>query len=216
MLNDPELPLAKNGSILILPIVIRNWQVIALIGLTAGLGMAQDPRGEDDERPPVDRNMRIDWEPLKVGRSHFPRNIGMLDAERDDYADNLAGVAVAQLLEQKAAAKSVALARRMVALALHLSPRNRKALVVNIQLSRGAMRRAPETDYRPQTMARLLMKRAEMLKKQEGEANVELAGYMLDVALGLDPENEDAIYLSELHRLDHGDLDWSALTGDKQ
>lgn len=213
---DRQLSLAKCGWILILANVRCFWQAIALIGLTAGAVSAQEPRAGGEEQDAQDLELKIKWEPLKVGRSHFARSLGMLDAERDDYAGNLAGVAVSQIRERKGEASSVALARRMVALSLHLSPRNRKALVVNIQLGRGVVPRPPESDYRPQTMARLLMKRAEMLKKQDGKANLELAGYMLDVALGLDPNNEDVIYMSELHRLDHGEVDWSPLTGDKE
>lgn len=186
------------------------------MALTAGLALAQASEGEGHPPSVRERLKSMDWEPLKVGQSHFPRNLGMLDAERDDYAGNLAGVAVTQLLEKKASDEAIALARQMIGLALHLSPRNRKALVVNIQLGRGAALRAPEADYGPQSMARLLMKRAEMLKKQKGDANIELAGYMLDLAVSLNPDNEDAIFMSELHRLDHGDVDWSPLTRNKE
>lgn len=213
---DPQLPLALCWSILILTIVTIIWQVIAVMALTAGLALAQASEGEGHPPSVRERLKSMDWEPLKVGQSHFPRNLGMLDAERDDYAGNLAGVAVTQLLEKKASDEAIALARQMIGLALHLSPRNRKALVVNIQLGRGAALRAPEADYGPQSMARLLMKRAEMLKKQKGDANIELAGYMLDLAVSLNPDNEDAIFMSELHRLDHGDVDWSPLTRNKE
>jgi len=185
---------------------------LALICLSACPGLAQPPRGESGERPRPAGGLKLQWQPLRIVRSHFPPNIGMLDAERDDYAGNLAGVAVTGILEGKAAEASLEQARRMLALALHLSPRNKKAVVINGQLAKGIVPKPPDSDFRPQTMARLLMKRAELLTKQAGKSNLELAGYMLDLAVGLDPDNEDAIYLSEVHRLDHGDVDWRLLT----
>ena len=111
--------------------------------------------------------VKIEWRPLKIAQSKFPRSIGLMDAERDDYAGNLTGAAVVLLHKKKADPESCDLARRMMALALHLSPRNKKAVVVNAQLGRGAVPEPPETDYRPQTLARLLMKRAQLLEKQE-------------------------------------------------
>lgn len=166
--------------------------------------------------PGQEKAIKLDWHPLKIAKSHFPRSIGMMDAEREDYADNLAGVAIKHLLANKADEKSRGLARQMMALALHLSPRNKQAVVLNFQLGKGTVPEAPETDYQPKTLARLLMKRAQLLEKQEGQSNVELAGYLFNLATELDPKNEDAIYHSELHRINHGDVDWTKLLLNKE
>lgn len=155
---------------------------------------------------------RVDWKPLEIKRSYFPRNIGMMDAEREEYADNLAGLAVMQLRVHKFSKQSLDQARRMVALALHLSPRNKRAVVVNAQLGRDMRPEQPEIDYQPKSFARLILKRAELLKKQEGNGNLELGGYLLSLAAELNPKSEDAIYLNALHHLDHGEMDWSRLT----
>ncbi len=155
--------------------------------------------------------IKIEWRPLRIAKSHFPRSIAMMDAERDDYAGNLAGVAIKHLRERKGDKNSRELAVRMMSVALHLSPRNKKAVVINAQLGRGMVPKPPEVDYSPKTLSRLLMNRAKLLEKQEGKENIELAGFLFNLASELDPENEDAIYNSELFRINHGKVDWSKL-----
>lgn len=152
------------------------------------------------------------WDPPKVVESAFSRDLGMMDSEREEYASNLAGLAVNQLIAAKAAPESIANARRMFGLALHLSPRNKRALVANFQLSKGVMPEVCKTDYSPQVFARLLLTRGQLLDKQGGDENRRLARMFIQLAAGMDPKNEDAIYASELQRLDHGEIDWSAIT----
>jgi hypothetical protein len=50
------------------------------------------------------------------------------------------------------------------------------------------------------------------LEKQGGEENKRLARYFIQLAAEIDPTNEDAVYASEVQRLDHGALDWGLLT----
>lgn len=136
----------------------------------------------------------------------------MLNSEREEYATNLAGTAVNRIVAAKASPAVMADARRMIALALHLSPRNKRALVANFQLSKGILPEVSETDYSPQVFARLLLARGQLLEKQGGDENKSLARMFVQLAAGLDPKNEDAIYASEVQRLDHGDVDWSVIT----
>ena len=163
------------------------------------------------QQKPQGEPLKINWRQFKIAKSHFPQTIAMMDAERDDYASNLSGVAVRILHAEKVDKESRELARQIFALALHLSPRNKQAVVLNVKLSQGKVPPAPPTDYRPATMARLLMQRGKLLEKEGGDENVKVAGYFFDAAVGLDPKNEDAIYLSELFRINHGDVDWGLL-----
>lgn len=183
-------------------------KIAALAWLTPYLLMAQESAADD--------KIAIAWQPLKIAKSHFPRSLGMMDGEREDYADNLSGVAILKLRANKADRDSRAIARRMIALALHLSPRNKRAVVLNFQLGKGHVPEAPEVDYQPKTLALLLMKRAQLLAKQEGQGNLELAGYLFNLAADLDPKSEDAIYHSELHRINHGEVDWARLLANKE
>jgi TPR repeat protein len=150
--------------------------------------------------------------PPKVVKSMFSQDLGMLDPEREEYATNLAAYAANQVAAAKASPKSLENARRFLGLALHLSPRNKKAIVVGFQLSKGIVPEVTEGNYTPQAFSRLLLTRGQLLEKQGGEENKRLARHFIQLAAELDPRNEDAVYASEVHRLDQGEVDWSAIT----
>lgn len=178
--------------------VIRRWQAIVLSLCLPVLA--------------AEEKAKFEWNPPKTGAGVFTDALGLLDREREEYADNLAGYASNQVAAAKASVASLAEARRMVALALHLSPRNRKALVLSFQLSRGVLPEAVPGDYRPEVLAGLLYARGQTLKQQGGGENGLLARIFTELAAEMDPKNDDAVYASELQRLDQGAVDWSALT----
>ena len=152
------------------------------------------------------------WDPPKVVGSVFTQDLGMLDSERDEYATNLAIFASKTVVAAKASVSSLADARRILALALQLSPRNKRAVVVNFQLSKGLLPEVVESNYSQQVLARLLLTRGQLLAKQGGEENKRLARYFIQLAAEMDPKNEDAVYASEVQRLDHGPVDWALIT----
>jgi len=152
------------------------------------------------------------WAPPKVGNGMFTNDLGMLDSERQDYSTNLASYATNRVIAAKASAESLDEARRILAVALHLSPRNRKALVVTFQLGKGILPEAVVSDYSPQVLARLLLTRGQLLEKQNGEQNVKLSRMFLELACSMDPKNEDIVYASEVQRLDHGSVNWAEVT----
>lgn len=152
------------------------------------------------------------WKEPRIGAGMFSDALGMLDREREEYANNLAIEAVNEIARSKASAASLETARRFLALSLHLSPRNRRALVANYQLTRGIVPEAIEAEYSSEVLARLLFTRAQVLRQQGGEENGMLARFFIELAAELDPRNEDAVYASELQRLDHGRLDWKPVT----
>lgn len=158
----------------------------------------------------------LSWEALKVGKSMFTPGLGMLDSEREEYATNLATLAVNQLVAAKASPQSLGEARRLIGLALQLSPRNKRAVVANFQLSKNILPEATEGNYSPQVFARLLLTRGQLLDKQGGDENKRLAAMFISLAASLDPKNEDAVYASEVHRLDQGPVDWAAVTGESE
>jgi hypothetical protein len=152
------------------------------------------------------------WNSVKSEQSIFGRDLGLLDTEREEYATNLATLANNGIAAAKASPASLADARRLLALALNLSPRNKRAVVLNFQLSKGVMPETVEAAYSPQVLARLILTRGQILEKQGGTDNQLLARYFIQLAAELDPKNEDAVYASELQRLDHGSVDWSSVT----
>lgn len=155
---------------------------------------------------------KFQWKEPKIGAGIFTDDLGMLDREREEYANSLAGYASNRVAEAKASAASLTDARRLVALAMHLSPRNRKALVLNFQLSRGVLPEVVPGDYKPDVLARLLFTRSELLKKQGGPENTLLSRIFIELSAEMDPKNDDAVYAAELQRLDHGNVNWNALT----
>ncbi len=90
------------------------------------------------------------WNPPKVGNGMFTNDLGLLDSERQDYSTNLATFATSRVIAAKANPASLEEARRILALALHLSPRNKKALVVAFQLGKGILPDATPSEYSPQ------------------------------------------------------------------
>jgi hypothetical protein len=178
----------------------RFWQaVVVLAGFTPVL------RADEGDRP-------FAWAPLKVPVSAFTRDLGMLDAERDEYATNLANCAASGITQSKASPASLERGQRLLAVALNLSPRNRRAIIVNFQLAKGMLPDEVKGDYSPQVLARLLLTRGQLLFKTESQENRLLARMFFQLAAELDPKNEDAVYASEVDRLDHGNVDWTYLT----
>jgi TPR repeat protein len=152
------------------------------------------------------------WDGPEIAKSVFTHDLGLLDSERDEYATTLATLAGNGIAAAKASPASLAAGRKMLALALQLSPRNKRSVVVNFQLSKGVLPEPAESAYSPDAFARLLLTRGQLLQKQGGEENLRLARYFIQLAAELDPRNEDAVYASEVQRLDSGAPDWKALT----
>ena len=155
---------------------------------------------------------KFSWEPLEIKVSQFSQEIVMLDSERDEYATNLAAYAANEISQNGASMTSVNHGRKVLALAMQLSPRNRQALVTQFQLSKGIVPEKTEGDYSPQVFARLLFTRGQLLLQQKQAENTLLAHYLIQLAAEIDPRNDDAVYESELIRLDSGGPDWKKLS----
>ncbi|GAA5116463.1 hypothetical protein GCM10023212_03110 [Luteolibacter yonseiensis] len=180
---------------------MRFWQATAAICATVSVLGAQEIA------------KTFVWNAPKVEKSIFSQALGMLDSEREDYATNLSAVASNHLIAAKASPASLTEARHMIGLALQLSPRNKRAVVLNFQLAKGILPEASESNYSPQAFSRLILTRGLLLAKQGGLEDQKLARYFIQLAADLDPKNEDAVYSSEVQRLDHGTVDWTAVTG---
>ncbi|MDB4499255.1 hypothetical protein N9213_02365 [Akkermansiaceae bacterium] len=152
------------------------------------------------------------YEGPQVRASVFTDALGMVNRERTEYATNLAIFAGDNVITKKANPESLALALRVTGLALHLSPRNKRALILNGQLKKGVLPKTVQTEYSPDTLAHLLISRAEVLYQQKGGEDKLLARAFIDLAASIDPSNEDAIYAFELQKIDHGEVPWKDFT----
>jgi len=178
----------------------RCWQAVMVIAFVVPMLRAQES------------GKTFAWNPVKIQLSAFSRDLGMLDTERDEYATNLANCAASGITQTKAAQAALDRGQRLLALALNLSPRNRRAIIVNFQLAKGTLPEETKGDYSPQVLARLLLTRGQLLAKTDSQENRLLARIFFQLAAELDPKNEDAVYASEVDRLDHGAVDWTLLT----
>ncbi len=155
----------------------------------------------------------FEWEPLAIRESIFSQDLVMLGSERDEYASNLAAYAASDIAENGASMASIAHGRKILSLAMQLSPRNKQALVTQFQLAKGIVPEKTAGDYSPQVFARLLLTRGQLLLQQPEGENHLLAQYLIQLSAEMDPRNEDAVYESELARIDNGAPDWNLLTG---
>ncbi len=152
------------------------------------------------------------WDPLEIRTSVFSQDLVMMGSERDEYASNLAAYAANRISESGASPDSLTQARRLLALAMQLSPRNKQAVVTQFQLAKGIVPEKTVADYSPKVLARLLLTRGQLLSQQAEGENTALAHYLIQLAAEIDPRNEDAVYASEILRIDKGAPDWSKLT----
>ncbi len=150
---------------------------------------------------------------VQVGESKFKAGLEMLGREQNNYASSLTAYALNQLVEKKGNQESTDLARKYIGLALHLSPKNRDAVVANIQLSKGIFPKKRKKPYNSATLSSLLFARAKHLKDSEGVANVLLARAFMSLSAELNPKNEDAVYEAAMLEQDHGKLDWGVFSG---
>ena len=179
-----------------------TWMMVLALSLA---GVAHGARSElEGEYTEPKINMRL-----------FGEDLSMVNNERDEYANNLAAYAVKIILESSGDQASLDTARRVFGLALHLSPRNKKCVVINAQLKRGIMPAKVIADYDSDVFARLLLARGRLLEKKKAGVNRQLARYFIALSAGIDPRNEDAVYEAEIRRIDHGDVAWDRLTDAK-
>ena len=155
---------------------------------------------------------QIPYEMLEIKKSIFG-DFSMLMQERDEYATTICRFALEDAHEAPQEEGTMLEVRKLIGLALHLSPRNRTAVVANHQLGRNLLPEKKEADYSRSVFARLLLTRGRLLKKQENEGDQLVGRCFVALAASLDPRNEDAIYEYEIQRLEEKAVDWSLFGG---
>lgn len=131
----------------------------------------------------------------------------MMDAEREEYAGHLASHA-ANLLAGGAEVSAVMVERFLVVAKL-LSPRNKRAVVVDFQRERKVKPERVAGAFTATSLARLLLTRGKLLLDQEGVENQWMGRAFLKLAAEMDPKNEDAVYSSVVDDMENGVFDWN-------
>lgn len=161
-----------------------------------------------------------------VGDAAFTKDgLDMVMAEREEYSRNLAatanhllmssalmeGAEASLLVDPELAAPLMPLVNRLMALAFELSPRVKTTVVINHQFKKGMTAKHYHPEVTQRTLASVMQLRAGQLRDEGGEENLLLAGCLLDLAVALDPQNEDAIFSLELMRMDGNAPDWKRI-----
>jgi len=157
--------------------------------------------------PKQDRPAAFEFEAPVIRESIFKDDLGLVDRERDEYASAIATFVANYVVSREADKASLEFARKALGLALHLSSRNKSAMVTKFQLSKGILPRKSDPEYSPKTLAGLFVTRAETLFEQKGEKSA-----LIELAVTMDPHNEDSIYAYELQKIDYGKLNWGPFT----
>jgi hypothetical protein len=147
---------------------------------------------------------------IEIKRGGFSHELGMLDAERDEYASYLAAQAANQLADEGKKDSQVK-ASRLLAVAKTLSPRNKRTLTVEAQIRQDGKPKPIEHVFTPPALAQLLMTRGKLLVEEKGAENHWLGRVFVELAAGLDPKNKQAVKEKENMEFDYGVLDWGAL-----
>lgn len=180
-----------------------------LFFLTVALSALANPAQE------ADGEAKFPYQSLEVRESALG-DFSMLAQERNDYATTLTRLALERVHIDPSNAANMSEVRRLIGFALHLSPRNRTAVVSNHQLGRGLLPEKKEPDYSRTVFARLLLTRGRLLKKQEAKDDQFVGRCFIELAAELDPRNEEAVYDAEIQKLDGLEVDWSLFTKGKR
>jgi hypothetical protein len=151
-------------------------------------------------------------EGIVLKRGMFSRELGMMDAERDEYAAHLAAEAANQLVAGEGKAEK-ARAFRLLSMAKRLSPRNKRTQSVDALVREGAKPKPVQDAFTPVSLAQLLLTRGKLLLNEEGAENHWVGRAFVEMAAELDPKNKQAVKEREAQEFDFGKMDWSALGG---
>lgn len=185
--------------------MLRMRQVRILLWVMAMSGLISGEVSASSER----------YEEVQVESPVFLRGLSMFGREQDEYATNLTAHALIQLQQRGGDVKSWAIARKMIALALNLSPRNDHASAANKKLAQGQWPKRVNPDNESKVFARLLLTRSKILSESGAAKDGMLARYFLELSVVLDPEDGEATRLHNEDVRNNGVLDWALITGDK-
>jgi hypothetical protein len=200
--------------------LILGVVLVHLAGLGAGMAQPSAPVPPAAPVATVGKGKYV--EPILQPLVFKFDDLGMIEAERRQYAENMAAFALAAVEKHadgegnlgEVSPATYQLARKLVGLALHLDPRSRSAVIANGRLKAGVVpRRGVSPSMAAETFSSLLVGRAAELRKAGGADNLLLAGCFLDLATALDPANDDAIYAFETFKMDGQKVSWTGILG---
>lgn len=153
-----------------------------------------------------------DYRSPEVIVSKFGKELQLLDREREKLAKNLVIYAGNRVVKKNRKGHSLAIARRFIALSLHLAPKNSAATVLDRRLSAGEMPLLARGEYGNDTFSDVLLARSKDLR-QGSKKDVLLSACLVEIAVIVNPKNKAAMRAMELQKIQRGSVDWNQLTG---
>ena len=218
-INYPSLKFCRSGVIAWL--AAGMWGVVTAQTQNPGSKLPAETRATENARAAIPVGKYL--EPILKPLAFDFEALGMIEAERRQYAENMAAFAL-QLVGSLGgndrgriglvAQEHYDVARKLIGLAYHLDPRSRSVVVANGRLKSGVLgEKVIEAGMAKESFASLLVGRAAELRKMGGDDNLRLAGCFLDLAVAIDPASDDTIFASESFKLDGFKVDWSGILG---
>lgn len=157
--------------------------------------------------------LRVDYRAPEIGDAMFDRGVSMLGREQDEYATRLVANAVLLVRVGKGDGASLRRAERLMAVALHLSPKNKAAADVGKSLAAGKIPEQVRGDYYGKVFARLMMMRGQLLLDGGTDRDQILGRCFLSLAMEFDPGNKVLRQRSADAEDEYGMLNWNWLLG---
>ena len=148
-----------------------------------------------------------------VVKSRFSDQLGMLNREREEYARNIVIYASNRAAAEERKGHSLLIARRLIGLSLHLTPKNSSAVNLDRRLKDGEIPPKTQSEYSDSAFSGLMLERSKSLLQQGGNENAMLSLYLVELAAMIDPKNKEVINAVELQRIEKGSLSWQVFTG---
>jgi len=209
--------------------MVLSSYLVLITGLVSGLCSAQDEDTASSEAAPDpssvapsiksgDVKLQAAYDIVKFNKPVFKEGVTLLAKEQDEFAEHLTKFALTNVVDNEGAKTSIELAEKCLSVALHLSPRNREAVVANFQLSKGLLPKSIKRGFSGKALSSLLSVRANQLLELENATpkDIMLAGCFATIASEMNPQNEDAVYVFQIHEVDHGKIDWGQFHEDKK
>lgn len=137
----------------------------------------------------------------------------MLDREREKLAKNIVIYAGNRVAKEEREGHSLMIARRLIGLSLHLSPKNTAAVALDRRLSAGEIPPKRDREYQDVTLSEVLLEQSRTLR-QGSQQDQLLADCLIEIAAMVSPQHKAAVRAMEIQKIQRGPVKWEQFTGD--
>jgi len=192
--------------------MLRRWMYLIFIYVST-LAFAQQELGEKTEEKLSTKsytsgllNDFMFYEKIVVKKAIFS-DVAMTDLEKNLYAEYIAEYVADVLLSEGTTKEKILTARKCLLVAMHLSPKNKKAVQLNEGLIEETIPKQV-SEFSAEALTTLLIHRARLLKKEKGENNRELAFAFMEISSEMTPHHDLLAIDSDSEGEEGEELNW--------